>query len=165
MRFASFARTFLACAAAAGCILAAVPSAAQQPDPAAQAPAGCLEDAEPPLQLVLTQPPVPRSPAPAHRPAALAPLYVSLVSMNVLDVVSTYDALRSANGREANPIVSRIVDRPPVFIAVKAATTATSIWAAEKLWRKHRFAAVALVGIANAALAATVVNNYRVARR
>ena len=105
------------------------------------------------------------APAPAHRPAALTPLYVSLVAVNVLDVTSTYDALHSANAREANPVVSRIVDQPAAFIAVKAATTATTIWAAEKLWRKHRLAAVAVVGMANAALATAVVNNYRVAQR
>jgi hypothetical protein len=40
-----------------------------------------------------------------------------------------------------------------------------SIWTAEKLWKKHRYAAVAVVGISNAALAVAVVNNYRVARR
>jgi hypothetical protein len=170
MRFASLARAFLA----AGCILNAVPAAAmQQPDSAVATSTGSTEARQPPLQIVSTQPPVlpapppaaAKRPAPADRPAALAPLYVSLVSVNILDVDSTYDALRSANGREANPIVSRIVDRPAVFIAVKAATTAVSIWTAEKLWKKHRIAAVAVVGIANATLAATVVNNYRIARR
>ena len=165
-----FARTLLICAAAAGYILAAVPAAAQQPDPVSATP-GCLEAEEPPLDAVFTRAPILTSPAPArqlgtaHRPAALAPLYVSLVSVNVLDVHSTYDALHSANGREANPLLSGIVDRPAAFIAVKATTTAVSIWTAEKLWKKHRYAAVAVVGISNAALAVAVVNNYRVARR
>jgi hypothetical protein len=101
-----------------------------------------------------------------RRPAGLVPLYASLVTLNALDVHSTYSALRTPNAGEANPIVAPLVRQPAAFIALKAGTTALSIWTAERLWKKkHRVIAMVIVGSANAALAAVVTNNYRIARK
>lgn len=110
---------------------------------------------------------VPRSHVvePHRRPPGLVPLYASLVGLNALDVHSTYSALKTPHAAEANPIVAPLVHQPAAFIALKAGTTAVSIWTAERLWKKHRVVAMVIVGSANAALAAVVTNNYRIAKK
>jgi hypothetical protein len=97
------------------------------------------------------------------RPAALPPLYVSFAAMQVLDAHSTLSAARDG-AVERNPLVAPLIERPMAVVAVKAATTVGAIWLTEKLWRRHRVAAIALMIGINGAYAAIVANNYRVRR-
>jgi Domain of unknown function (DUF5658) len=106
-------------------------------------------------------PPVPAPPS--RRPAALVPLYISLASLEALDVHATFDAL-GRGGVEANPIMRPLIGSPAAVVAVKAALTGVMIASSEKLWKKNRAAAVLLMVGMNGAYAAVVAHNYSIAR-
>jgi hypothetical protein len=99
-------------------------------------------------------------PRPAGRPAALPALYVSFGVLQALDAHSTLAAV-SAGGREANPAVRTLVTQPASFVAAKIAATAGTLYLAERLWRKHRVAAVVLMVALNGTYGAIVAHNYR----
>jgi hypothetical protein len=94
----------------------------------------------------------------------LTPLYVSFGALQALDAHSTLRAVRAGQS-EANPFVAPFAQRPALMIGVKAAATAGTIAITEKLWRRHRVAAVTLMIAANVGYAAIVAHNYRQARR
>ena len=107
----------------------------------------------------------PPPPARERRPRALVPMYGTLVALNGLDVHSTGRAIAGDNGREANPVMQPVVRNRWAFVAVKGAASAGVIWIGEKVWRRDRRKAVLLMTVVNAAMAAVVANNYRVATR
>jgi len=99
----------------------------------------------------------------SRRPAALPALYVSLAALNALDVYSTTRAL--GNGaREVNPVMASTRGNSGVALAIKAATTTSSIYLAERLWKKNRIASIATMLAANGVTAAIVAHNLRNAR-
>lgn len=101
---------------------------------------------------------------PSARPAPLVGLYVSLASLQALDITSTQRAL-NAGGVEANPLVAPLAGSPLAMLALKAGVTGAAIYASERLWKKNRVAAVmTMIGL-NAAHAAVVAHNYGVAAR
>lgn len=169
VRLSSAVRVYVV---AAVCVVAASPAIAQQrPDPSTVA-AEASEVA--PLWLITQLPkrdvppaqtlfPVNRVEEP-RRPAALLPLYGSLIALQGLDIHSTRGAVGSGDGREANPAMQPVVKNSAAFIAVKAGATAGVIWASEKMWKKNRKAAVVFATAINVAMAAIVANNYRVGR-
>jgi len=96
------------------------------------------------------------------RPAPLPALYASSVGLQSYDAYTTLYVL-DRGGREANPFVRELTSRPPAWLAVKAGTTALTIYAAERLWkRRHRTAAVATMVISNGILAVVAARNTRV---
>jgi hypothetical protein len=97
-----------------------------------------------------------------ERPHALVPLYASFATLQALDYASTTRALAGGNAREANPVMSGVVGNRAAFVAIKAGATAGVILAGEKMWKKHRVAAVVFVAALNGAVAAVVARNYRV---
>jgi hypothetical protein len=99
----------------------------------------------------------------AGRPAALMPLYASFVTLQVLDVHSTSYAL-ARGAVEANPAMQGVVGNQVGFAAMKAAGTAGIIFAAERIRKKNRAAAVGLMIASNSAMAWVVQHNYRTAR-
>lgn len=98
-----------------------------------------------------------------RRPGALPGLYVSLAALNALDIYSTNRALNNG-AREVNPIVAASTGNSGAMLAVKAATTASSIYVAEKLWKKNRAAAILTMVAVNGATAVIVARNFRNAR-
>ena len=99
------------------------------------------------------------------RPAVLAPMYISFAALQFLDLDSTGKALERGY-TEGNPLMAHVVHHRGAAWAVKAATTAVTIVAAEQLWRrKHRKAAVLTMIAANVGYALVVSNNYRKAGR
>ena len=100
-----------------------------------------------------------------QRPGALLPLYAGLVTLQALDIHSTYSALSRSGAREANPVMAPVVGNKAAFTLVKASSTAGLLWATEKMWKKNRKAAIIFAAAANAGLAAVVSHNYRVAGR
>ncbi len=104
------------------------------------------------------------STASGKRPGALIPLYASLASLQVLDVSSTFGAI-DRGGREANPVVARLVNSPPALMAVKAGSTVAIVYATERLWKRHRVVAVLLMAGLNAGYAGVIARNYTVSRR
>ena len=102
----------------------------------------------------------------AVRPASrgpLVPLYISAAALQMMDVHSTRRALALGHA-EGNPFMSGIASNTPAFVAVKAATAASVILLSEKLRKRNRVAAIGLMVAVNAATAAVVAHNYRVAR-
>ena len=75
------------------------------------------------------------------RPPALAALYVSYAALQAYDVDSTTRAL-GRGGREANPLMQAVVGNTPGFIAVKAVAGIATVIGTERLWPKHKAAAI-----------------------
>jgi hypothetical protein len=98
-----------------------------------------------------------------RRPAALPALYASLAGLNALDVYSTSRALDNG-AREVNPLAAPAAGHAGMSLAIKAASAVTSIYFAEKLWKKNRAGAVVTMIVVNAATAAVVAHNFRNAR-
>ena len=99
----------------------------------------------------------------SRRSPLLASLYASTAMWQALDVHSTLRIL-DRGGFEGNPMLAGLTQNRSAFIATKAAIAAGSIYAASRLGRHNKFAAVAaLVGI-DAAYALVVSHNYALAR-
>jgi len=136
---------------------------------AAQDPASSVPDAPAPVAAaatagdVVAAPPVIALPE-RKRPAALVPLYVSYSALQVVDIATTRTAVNRGTGREGNPVMGPAVGNPIAFVALKAGTTAGTIWLTERLWKRHRVAAVATMIGMNAALAVVVNHNAAVMR-
>jgi len=94
----------------------------------------------------------------------LRSLYVTTATMQALDVHSTFAALNRGGG-EANPLMNGLTKNRVAFGAVKAGVAATSIYAAHRLGKHNRVAAIALLIGINSAYAAVVSHNYRVANQ
>jgi hypothetical protein len=92
------------------------------------------------------------------RPSALLPMYVTTAALQTLDIVTTSRALERG-GVEANPVMGSVVGSRAGFYAAKVGTTAATIWLSEKLWKRNRFAAVAMMIGVNAGMAMVVNHN------
>ena len=94
------------------------------------------------------------------RPRALPALYASLGVLQGLDLYSTRRAV-SAGANELNPIVGKAAKNTGAMLAVKALSTAGSIYFTERAWKKNRKGAVVLMAIMNGVTAAVVANNMK----
>jgi hypothetical protein len=90
----------------------------------------------------------------------LPALYVSFAVLQGLDAHSTLTAV-GAGRSEANPAVKRLVSRPATFLGAKLAATAGTLYLTERLWKKNRAAALALMVAVNVTYGAIVASNYR----
>jgi uncharacterized protein DUF5658 len=109
--------------------------------------------------------PVAAQPAtPPHRPSALVPLYVSFAALQGLDVHSTLRA-PAFGGREANPIVGSMLGSPAAFVAAKVGMTAGIYYVSERLWKRHKAAAIITMVALNSTYGAIVAHNYAVEAR
>lgn len=97
------------------------------------------------------------------RPPALPAMYVSLGAMQALDIYTTLRAV-GAGAREQNPVVARLGGHAAAMAAYKAVTTAGTIFAAERMWKKNRVGAVVVMAIANGVTAAVAARNIHVAK-
>jgi hypothetical protein len=112
---------------------------------------------------------VPLAPVVPVRPtfggkSLMTSLYATTALMQALDVHSTLSAIK-AGAVEANPIMGRLSGNPGALVASKAAVAAVSIWAAHKISKKNKVAAVVTLVAVNSAYAMIVSHNYRLARR
>lgn len=98
--------------------------------------------------------------APERRPAMLPALYATLGAMQALDVYSTRRAL-SAGANEANPLMRKASGNTGAMLAVKAASTAATVFFAERAWKKNKKGAVILMLAVNGAMAAVTVRNFK----
>jgi hypothetical protein len=101
----------------------------------------------------------------ASRGAALPSLYGSLIVLQAYDGYSTGRGLR--NGAvESNGLMASLATHPGSLWAVKGASAFTSIYIAERLWRKQRRgSAIALMLVSNAIMVGVAANNAAVLRR
>jgi hypothetical protein len=96
------------------------------------------------------------------RPQIVPSLYVSFAVLQAFDGYSTLRGVRSG-AREANPIIGHAAGRPMAMWTLKAASTATTIYCVERLWRTHRRAqAITLLVAANAMMGAVAAHNASV---
>jgi hypothetical protein len=97
--------------------------------------------------------------------AALVSLHVGFAAFQAYDVYSTTTAI-GRGAIEANPLMRNSVRSRAAFIGIKAATTAGSIFAAERLWRDHhRVGAIALMAVSNGMMAIVAAHNASVNAR
>lgn len=102
-----------------------------------------------------------RAVAPRERLQPHSWLHVSFAALQVLDVHSTIHAI-GQGGREANPMLQGVVNKPMAMAAIKAGLTIATIYTNERLWKTKRRTALALMIVENAAYAIVVAHNYRV---
>ena len=110
----------------------------------------------------------PMAPVVAQRPkfggkSLLTSLYASTALMQALDMHSTLRAF-SAGAAEGNPAMSGITSNRAAFVATKAAVAAVSIWAAHKMAKRNKVAAVVTLIAVNSAYAMIASHNYSLAR-
>jgi hypothetical protein len=141
--------------------LVAAPAAAQQPAPTFQ---DAVDASIAELAQLAAQQPAPRPfPLRQDRPAALLPLYTSFIALQGMDVHSTTRGL-NRGAVEANPFMKNVAGNPGALVAVKAASTAGIVYGVERLRKKNRAAAIAVMIGLNAATAYVVQHNYRVVK-
>jgi hypothetical protein len=115
-------------------------------------------------QASATPPIVVQAPSATHRPSVLVPLYVSFATLQGLDIHSTLRA-PEFGGREANPIVDGMLGSPAAFIAAKVGMTASIYFVSERLWKRHKTAAVLTMIALNSTYGAVVAHNYAIEAR
>jgi len=99
---------------------------------------------------------------PRPRPQIMPSLYVSLAALQAYDGYSTLAGVTNG-AREANPIVGGAAGKPVAMWSLKAASTAATIYYAERLWRSHRLGrAIALLVAANATMSIVAAHNASV---
>lgn len=98
-----------------------------------------------------------------RRPGLLPALYATNVALQALDAHSTWTAL-GHGAREANPLMQGVAGNRTALLAVKAGAAAGTIYFAEKMWRRNRAGAIAMMVVVNGVTAAIVAHNYKVAR-
>jgi hypothetical protein len=97
------------------------------------------------------------------RPAAVKVMYGTLAALQALDIYSTTRALNQG-ASEANPIVATTTANQGAMLAMKAVSTATTVYFAERAWKKNPRGAVVLMAVVNGVTAAVVAHNLRNAR-
>jgi hypothetical protein len=91
-------------------------------------------------------------------------LYGTLAGLQAYDGWSTVNAVR-LGAREANPAVAGIATNSHAMWAVKTGATLVSIYAAERLWRRHRrMEAIVTMLAVNSVMAAVAAHNASVMR-
>lgn len=94
------------------------------------------------------------------RPAMLSALYATLGAVQAWDAYSTSAALK-AGAHEANPTAAPFAKNTGALLGLKVATTAGTVFFAERLWKKNRVGAIVLMAVINGATAAVAMNNMR----
>jgi hypothetical protein len=94
------------------------------------------------------------------RPVALPALYAALGAMQAWDIYSTSAALH-AGAKESNPAAAPFAANAGSMIGLKAATMASTIFFAERLWKTNRVGAVVMMVAINGASAAVSIHNMR----
>lgn len=98
------------------------------------------------------------------RPAMLPVLYVSFGALQAWDVRTTSAALKTG-AREVNPVAARFAGSSAKMFALKAATSASTVFFVERMWKQNKVAAVVVMAAINGATASVAMNNARIARR
>jgi hypothetical protein len=114
-------------------------------------------------ELEQMSPIVPRRPVFGGGKKLLTSLYASTAVMQALDIHSTLRAF-SAGAVEGNPLMSGVTRNRAAFVATKAAVTAVTVFAVNKIAKKNKVAAVITLIAVNSAYAMVVQHNYRLAR-
>ena len=87
-------------------------------------------------------------------------MYASYGALQVLDAYSTRRAL-DGHAHEVNPLMMPAARNTAALLAVKSATTAVSIYFAERAWKKNRKGTVVLMAVLNGVTSAVAVHNLQ----
>jgi Domain of unknown function (DUF5658) len=99
---------------------------------------------------------------PTTRGAALPALYGVLAGLQAYDGWSTVSAV-NRGAVEANPAIARVATNPGAMWALKVGATSASVYAAERLWRRHRRAeAIATMIAVNSMMVVVATRNASV---
>jgi hypothetical protein len=91
---------------------------------------------------------------------------VAMAALNVADYLSTKQALKFPGLQEGNPLMKPFMKSPALFAAVKAGTTALSVWGMNKMFRKgNKTTAWVLTMASNFILSYVVSNNMRLIQK
>lgn len=123
-------------------------AAENEPSPLAATTVKLAPIAPPSTELVTKRPPI------------LPVLYTTFGAMQAWDIYSTAAALK-AGARERNPFAAPIAGNPASMIALKAMSTAGTIYFTERIWKTNRVAAVIVLVAINGATAAISLHNTR----
>ena len=96
--------------------------------------------------------------ADGRRPRILPSLYFSLVVLQGADLYSTH-ATKASGASELNPLLNTVGGGMMGQTAVKAALTTSSIFLAERLWRKNKRGAAVVAMVSSNSLMAVVVRH------
>lgn len=99
----------------------------------------------------------------SHAFKALLPFYASTAALQILDVRSTLQVIK-LGGSEGNPMLRGLAAHPAMFVGVKAAVAAASIYSAQRLAKHSKVAAIATMVALNSVYGMVVAHNYQVAR-
>ena len=99
-----------------------------------------------------------------RRPSVLPVLYVSFAALQAFDAYSTTAGL-ARGAQEANPMMRSVAGNSAAFWAVKAGSTAASIWLAERLWKTNRVGAIVTMVVANGVMASVATRNASVLKQ
>ncbi|MHB8094233.1 MAG: DUF5658 family protein [Candidatus Aminicenantales bacterium] len=90
---------------------------------------------------------------------------VAMVALNVADYLTTKSALKHTGLQEGNPMMKPFVKNAVLFAAVKAGTTALSVWGMKSLRKRDKTTAWVLTTASNFLLSYVVANNMRLIQR
>jgi Domain of unknown function (DUF5658) len=90
---------------------------------------------------------------------------VTLTALNIADYFSTRRALKSSGLVEGNPLMKPFVKNAVLFAAVKAGTTALSVWGMKSLFKRDKTTAWVMTTLSNFLLSYVVSNNMRLVSR
>ena len=160
-RLTATALIALVCASA---LTMAAPASAQEEtassSPAAALGTGLMKDGTLYARLLDVPPFVIGVVPPGPRPPILPVLYASFIGLEGIDGYSTSRGLERG-AVESNPFVRWAVDNPATLWTIKGAAAAGSIYAAERLWKRHqRVRAVTVMVVSNAVMAAVAAKNF-----
>ena len=127
----------------------------------APAPAGAIRPSAQPIGAPLERWQIDTA---QKRPASLPLMYAALGALQAADVFSTARAV-GAGASEANPVMRGPSRNTGAMLAVKALSTAGTIYFAERAWKKNRKGAVILMAVINGVTAAVAARNLRNARQ
>ena len=99
-----------------------------------------------------------------QRPAALPVMYATLGALQALDVYSTRRAIGAGAG-EANPLMKQASGSSGAMLAVKALSSAGTIFFTERAWKKNRKGAIIVMAAINGVTAAVAARNFANAKR
>jgi hypothetical protein len=100
-----------------------------------------------------------------NRPSLLPALYVAQAALQAMDAHSTYSAI-GRGAHEANPLMKGVVGNKGAMMAMKAGVAASTIWIAEKMWKRgNRLGAIVTMVAANSVTGIVVARNYQLAKQ
>lgn len=100
---------------------------------------------------------------PSKRPPLLPVLYVTLGALQTWDILSTSSALKSG-AHEANPVTAPFATNKGSLVVMKVATTAGTIFFAERMWKTSRVGSIVMMGAIDGITAAVAVHNVHNAK-